>query len=142
MGGSLPTRSAMKPVPPRWLPAAAIDRERVTAVLGADRVQAGGDLGERRLPRDCLVRAVEAAAKRRRQAVGVVTVPLQALRLLAEVSLRARVRAIAAHPGYLAPLRCDLEAAVHINRGCRTFASTPPWILPALEVLAILAADG
>src|SRR5262245_23783473 len=34
---------------------------------------------------------------------------------VAEVALRARVRAIAAHPGDLAPLRRDLEAAVHIT---------------------------
>src|SRR6185436_18481133 len=42
------------------LPAATVEREGLTAVLGADRVQAGGDLGERRLPRDRFVRTVGA----------------------------------------------------------------------------------
>ena len=73
------------------LPTAAVERERLAAVLGAERIQAGGDFGERGLPRNGLVRAVGAAAKGRRQAVGMVAVPLEPLRLLTEIPLRARV---------------------------------------------------
>src|SRR5205085_9748105 len=97
------------------LPSAAVDRECLTAVLGADCVQAGGNLGERRVPRNRLVRAVGAAAERRRQAIRVVAVPLQTLRLLTEVSLRPFVGTVAAQARDPATLRRDLEAAVHVT---------------------------
>jgi len=97
------------------LSAAAVERERLAAVLGPDRVQTGRDLGERGVPQDRLVRSVGTAPKRRRQAIGVVAVPLETLRLLTEIPLRARVRAVAAHACDLAPLGRDLEAAVHVT---------------------------
>jgi hypothetical protein len=118
------------------LTAAAPECERLAAVFGVDRVQASGDLGESRVPRDRLVRAVGAAAKRRRQTIGVVTVPLQTLRLLAEVPLRPLVRAIAAHARDLSPLRLHLEAAVHVAEDAKGLVpgrlghgSCPPFVL-------------
>lgn len=58
--------------------------------------------------------AVGAAAKRRRQTVGVIAVPLEPLRLLAKIPLQASDRAVATHACDPASLGRDFETSVHV----------------------------
>jgi hypothetical protein len=49
----------------------------------------------------------------------VIAIPVQALRLLAEVAVRALVRTVAAHTHDGAALGRDLETAVHLTENAR-----------------------
>ena len=69
--------------------------------------------------------AVGTAAERGREPVPVLAVPLQPLRLLAEVALRSRVGAVAAHFDDAAAVGRDLEPTVHVAENARG-------LLPAL----------
>ena len=104
------------------LTAAAVECNRVAAVLGVQRVQPRGDLPERGLPGHRLVGAVRGAPQRRRQPVGMIAVPLQTLRLLAQVACRAPVRPVAADARDRAAVGGDLESAVHVAKDARRLA--------------------
>src|SRR5262249_49117791 len=69
------------------LTAAAVESERLAPVRLPERLQACRDLRQRGLPRHRLVRAVGTPAERRRQTIGVRAVPVETLRLLAEIAL-------------------------------------------------------
>ena len=78
------------------LAAAAVVQDAFAAVLCLDGLQLRGDLAHGGVPVDALVAAVRATAQRRVQPVGAVLVVVHALRLLADVTLRDRVRLVAA----------------------------------------------
>src|SRR6185295_17013749 len=94
------------------LAAAAVIRQRPPAVRVADRRELPGDLPDRRLPRDPLERAVRPPAQRRVEAVGVVLVIVETRRLLAEITLGARMPFIAADPRDPLAVELDLDAAI------------------------------
>ena len=92
------------------------------------RTQASGNLGNRRLPVDGIEAAIRAPAKWRRQPVGVMDIVHDALCLVAQVSVRARMIGITSH---LRDTRrrsiashCDVEATIHVTEVACTFV--PP----------------
>src|SRR5581483_3381143 len=94
----------------------AVVEDRLTAVLGADGPQPGGDLGDGGVPADLLVGAVGPAAQRAQHPLGAaVLVAVQPQRLLAGVALGARVPLVAPHllqAAAVGATEADLEAAV------------------------------
>ena len=96
------------------LAAAAIEREALAAVAIHDLAQFRGDLRNRRIPVDRIKTAVGAAAQRRGQAIPVMGVEGDARRLVAEIALRFRIVAVAAHFGDAVVIDQHLEAAIDV----------------------------
>src|SRR5262249_54173649 len=94
------------------LPAAAVIREAMTAVLVAQRHQLARDLFDGGLPLDRLERSIASPAQRRAQSIGVVLIPIEARRLLTDVTPGRRMCVVADDAGQLAVLDGDLEPAV------------------------------
>ncbi len=94
------------------LAAAAVKEDRLAAVARADVRELCGDLAQGGRPVDTLVAAVRAPAQRRIDAVRAILVVVHALRLLADVALRHRVRLVAAHARDARSARLHFEAAV------------------------------
>ena len=86
------------------LAAAAVEEDRRAAVGVDDVTEAGGDLGDGRVPVDRLERAVGPPAQRRGQAVRTVLVVVEAQGLLARVALGGRVGLVAADPSDRRPV--------------------------------------
>ena len=107
-----PERAAVAAAEMVALPAAAVEEDAVPAVLGDDVLEAGGDLGDGRVPVDLLERAVRPAAQGRGQPVRVALVMADPQTLLARVALRAGVGLVAADPGDGPALCADLQPAV------------------------------
>src|SRR5258705_2370686 len=106
------------------LPSAAIERKRIAAVRGADLIQALRDLAQRRIPGDWLEAAVGAPAQRSRQAIRLILVVVEPLRLLTSIALGIRMQFVAAHLDYPAPLSDDLDSAVDV---AEVAGSLPPF---------------
>src|SRR5689334_19384917 len=96
------------------LPAAAIERNRLPAMALRDLAQPCRDFGNRHLPRDRVEAAVGAPAQRRRQAIAVMGIERDAGGLVAEIALRFRIVAVAAHLCDPVVLDQHLDAAVHV----------------------------
>ena len=101
------------------LAAASVVEDRLAAVLVANRPQALGDLGDRRVPVDLLERAVRAPAQRRRQAVAGVLVVVEALGLLTGIAVRARACLVAPDRRQVPVLDLHLDAAVEAAEDAR-----------------------
>ena len=104
------------------LAAAAIKRKAFSAVTLDHLAQARRDLRDRGVPVDFVESAVGAAAQRRGQPVLVMRIERNARGLVAEIALRLRVLAVAAHLGNFALVDQNLEAAIHVAEiaGCLT----------------------
>src|SRR5690606_8045717 len=94
---------------------AAVIEDRLAAVLVAHAREPRRDLGDRGLPIDLLEGAVGAPAQGPRQAVRVVLVVVEPMRLLAGVAARGRMRLVAAEAHQRATVvaaELHLDAAV------------------------------
>src|SRR5262245_47052111 len=81
------------------LAAAPIERDTLAAVAINDLAQPGRDLRNRSFPVDRIKPAIGTAAQRRGEAVPVMGVVGDARRLVAEITFRLRIVAVAAHLG-------------------------------------------
>jgi hypothetical protein len=104
------------------LPTAAVVEDRLAAVFVADRRESRRDLGDRRVPVDLLVRAVDSTPERVEHTLdATVLVVVEAQCLLAGVALRGGVRLVAADPLEAAAIiaEADLDAAVALAEDAR-----------------------
>ncbi|MBB4661263.1 hypothetical protein BDZ31_000836 [Conexibacter arvalis] len=107
------------------LPAAAVVEDRLAAVLVADGRQPRRDLGDRRLPVDLLEAAVGPAPQRARQPVAAVLVVVEPQRLVAGVTLRGGVGAVAADAREAAAVELHLDPAVALAEDARALPPGP-----------------
>ena len=111
-GAGGPPVGAAQVVP---LAAAPVVEDRLAAVGGPHVVEAGGDLGDRRVPVDLLEGPVGAPAQRGRQPVAAVLVVVEAQGLLARVARAGGVGLVAPDPLERPPVvtaEAHLDAAV------------------------------
>ena len=87
------------------LPTPAEVEDRVTAILVADCAQSFGHLANCGVPIDLLERPVGSPSERRRDTVRPVLIVVEAMRLLARVPLRRRMRLVA-------PNSCEVTVAL------------------------------
>src|SRR5215471_14761081 len=96
------------------LAATAIERDALAAVTVDHLAQPRRDLGYRGVPVDFVEAAVGATAQRRGQPVPVMGVKGNARGLVAEIALRFRIVAVAAHFRDPALIDQDLDAAIDV----------------------------
>jgi hypothetical protein len=96
------------------LSTAAVEREALAAVTVDNPVQPLGDLQDRIIPTDRLEATVRAAPERRGEAIAVMDVIGYARGLVAEIALRLRMVAVAAHLGDAPLLHQNFDPAVDV----------------------------
>jgi hypothetical protein len=96
------------------LAAAAIKRKALAAVAVHDLAQSCGDFRNRRVPVDRVKTAVGAAAQRRGQAIPVMGVEGDACCLVAEITFRFRIVAVAADFCDAVVIDQHLQAAINV----------------------------
>ena len=102
------------------LPTAAIECERLTAVTASNVAQALRNLADSGIPVYSFKAAVASLSKRRGEAIGMILIIVEPLRLLTRVASGGRMRAVAANLHDLPPLGHRLDAAVDVaEAACR-----------------------
>jgi hypothetical protein len=104
------------------LSAAAVKRQALAAVAVDDQVHPLGDLRDRIIPADRLEATVRAAPERPGEAIAVMDVIGYARGLVAEIVLRLRMVAIAAHLGDAPFFHQHFDPAVDVAEIARALA--------------------
>src|SRR5689334_21088503 len=96
------------------LPAAAIERDALPAMAVAQFTQARRNLGDRHVPPDLFEAALRAPAQRRGEAIAMMGIEGNASRLVAEITFRFQIVAVAANLADALAFDQHLDAAIDV----------------------------